>query len=107
MVNEYALGQTIKLSTGDTAAGGGFRTAAGALADPDVVELHVIAATGVETVFTYGTDTIVQRAGQGDYFAIIEGTVAGDWEWYWRGITNSVPSRTVAVAAGQFRVLLP
>jgi hypothetical protein len=103
----YYRGQTIKLSTGDTTAGGGFRTNTGVLADPDIVELHVFAANGAETVYTYGTDALVRRANLGDFYAIIEPTLAGDWRYFWRGITNGTPSRTVAVGDGAFRVLLP
>lgn len=106
-MNTYQLGQTVRVSTGDVTAGGGFRTAAGALADPTTVELVVIAPSGTQTIYRYGVDAIVQRAGLGDYFAIIPASAGGIWSYVWRGTTAGSPSATVAVADGLFRVLLP
>lgn len=106
-MNTYLLGQTVRVSTGDATTAGGFRTAAGALADPTTVELIVIAPSGMQTVYRYGVDAIVQRAGQGDYFAVIAPTAVDVWSYVWRGTTAGTPSATVAVAEGRFLVSLP
>jgi hypothetical protein len=85
-INEYLIGQQIRLSAS-------FTTAAGAAADPSAVTLTVRPPSGAPTMPTPAKDST------GNYHADVVPSVAGAWRYRWIGA-----GALVAAAEGEFLV---
>lgn len=77
-MNEYLLGQTVRVKTATPFSVDGVAT------DPTTITLRIEDPAGAESVYTYGAAQ-VQRAGVGDYYKEITVTLAGLWAQRWEG----------------------
>ena len=95
MANTYFLGQSVKVAAAFTAVDN--VTAA----DPTTVRLEIKQRSSVETEFLYGAvDAVIQRAGVGSYWAVVDANLPGSWAYRWRGVTGTA----TPTAEGTFSV---
>lgn len=96
-INEYALGTGVICSAG-------FRSAAGALADPDVVKFSFITPAGVTTTYTYPTDTALKKDATGEYHVAIDANAVGKWHYrfFATGTGQAAAEGSFAIAPSAF-----
>lgn len=90
--DDYVMGQRLRLEARFTVNK--------ILTDPTDIFFYVFAPTDlVTTIFQYGVDAELVRAGVGEYYVDIDLDEKGTWEWRYAS-TGAV----VAAGQGKFRV---
>lgn len=81
-----------------------FKDEDGALSDPTVVRLKVLAPDGTQNTYVYLTDSEVTKASTGVYHGAILLNAGGQWEYQWEsdGTPDAAHKRTIEVEAAIF-----
>mgnify|MGYP001579977939 CR=1 len=85
MASSYEIGDQVRIWGTFTSAGTG--------SDPTQVFLELATPANVVTLYGYGTaGTIIQKQGNGTYYADVVATQQGMWQYRWTGTGNIITS---------------
>ena len=93
-VNGYDIGDLVVLKNGT------FLNSASVAVDPPTVLCKVENPYGVETIYTYGIDTPIEKLAVGVYRCTIKPTIPGIWKYRWQAVDASA-SITVALEGAE------